>query len=352
MPRPVTPDRLAASLGKAVAPAYYLHGSETLLKDEATATLVATLLDPSLRDFDLDHASAREVAPDRLAGLCATLPMMADRRVVVLRDVEAWKRKSKAKLAAVEYLQRPAPDTVLVMVQGDDKDPDGDLASHAVAVDCRAPVGEALDAWLDARLAGAGVALTPDAREHLLRATSGDMGLLGAECAKLAGLGGGDPVDRETVAALVGVRHGETVDDWRDAVLRDDLGRATALLPGVLGQGGVSGVRLAFTLGASLLALGWIRAVARDRRLRGGALLPIIMRECLYPNRPLVGDYQSFARTAVDVVADWPLARIRAGVRAVLASDVALKSTTISSEEGILTDLVLQLATSKNRKAA
>lgn len=352
MPRPVTPDRLAASLAKGPAPAYYLHGSETILKDEAVATIVATVLDPSLRDFNLDLLSATQLDPDGLPGACATLPMMAERRVVVLRDIEAWKRKSKAKQAAVHYLERPAPDTVLVMVQGDDKDPDGDLAGHATAVDCRAPIGEALDAWLDARLVAAGVTLEPDAREHLLRATAGDLGLLAAECGKLAGLGGGAAVDRDTVAALVGIRFGETVDDWRDAVLRDDLARAMAILPGVLGQSGVSGVRLVFTLGAALIALGWLRAVARARRLRGGALINPLMRECLYPNRPLVGDYQSFAKVAVEVVADWPLDRIRAAVRATLAADVALKSTTISDEEGIVTDLVLQLVATKNRKAA
>ncbi len=352
MPRPITPDRLAAALAKGVAPSYYVHGSEVILKDEAIATLVATLLDPSLRDFNLDLLSASQLDPDQLAGACATLPMMAERRVVVLRDVEAWKRKSKAKQAAVAYLERPSPDTVLVMVQGDDKDPDGDLAAHATAVDCRAPVGEALDVWLDRRLEQAGVTLADDARQHLLRATAGDLGLLAAECGKLAGLGGGEAIDRDTMAALVGVRFGETVDDWRDAVLRDDLARATAILPGVLAQSGVSGVRLVFTLGASLLALGWVRSVARTRKLRGGQLINPLMRECLYPNRPLVGDYQSFAQVATQVVADWPLERIRHGVRATLAADVALKSTTISDEEGILTDLVLQLAALKNRKAA
>lgn len=352
MPRPLTPDTLKGALAKGVAASYYLHGSEAILKDEALATLVTELLDPSLRDFNLDLLSAQQLDPDQLAGACATLPMMAERRVVVVRDIEAWKRKSKAKQAAVAYLQQPSPDTVLVMVQGDDKDADKELVGHATPVDCHAPVGEALDDWLDGRLAAANVTLHPDAREHLLRATTGDLGLLAAECAKLAGHGGETAVDRDTVAALVGIRYGETVDDWRDAVLRDDLPRALTILPGVLGQSGVSGVRLAFTLGGALVALGWTRSFARARRLRGGALIGPLMRECLYPNRPLVGDYQSFARVASEVVAEWPLERIRLAVRAALAADVALKSTTISDEEGILTDLVLQLAASHNRKAA
>ncbi len=352
MPRPITPDQLASRLAKGPAPVYYLHGAEAILKDAALDRLVTTLLDPSLRDFNLDLLSAQQLAPDQLAGACATLPMMADRRVVVLRDVEAWKRKSKAKQVAIDYLAHPSPETVLVLVQGDAKDADADLAAQAVAVDCGTPVGEALERWLDDRLSAAGVALDPDAREHLLRATAGSLGLLAAECDKLAGLGGEASIDRDTVAALVGIRYGETVDDWRDAVLGDDLDRAVAILPGVLGQSGVSGVRLLLTLGGSLLALQWARATARSRRIRGRSLSQALLRECLYPSRPLVGNYQSFASLVAKVVAEWPLARTAAAVRATLAADVALKSTTISNEEGILTDLVLTLAASKTRKAA
>lgn len=352
MSRPATPDQLAARLAKGPAPVYYLHGAEAILKDAALDLLVTTLLDPGLRDFNLDLLSAQQLAPDQLAGACAVLPMMAERRVVVVRDVEAWKRKSKAKQAAVDYLAHPSPDTVLVLVQGDDKDADADLAAHAVAVDCGTPVGEALDRWLDARLAEADVTLDPEAREHLLRATAGSLGLLAAECDKLAGLGGERSVDRDTVAALVGIRFGETVDDWRDAVLGDDLERAVSILPGVLGQSGVSGVRLLLTLGGSLLALQWARATARQRRIRGRALAQALLRECLYPSRPLVGNYQGFADLVSEVVAAWPLARITDAVRATLAADVALKSTTISDEEGILTDLVLTLAATKTRKAA
>ncbi len=353
MPRSLTPDQLRARLQKAPPTGnFYLHGGEAILKDEALAALVETALDPSLRDFNLDLLSAQQLDPDQLAGAASTLPMMAERRVVVLRDVEAWKRKSKAKQAAVAYLERPAPETVLVLVQGDDKEPDGDLAAHATLVDCGPPVGEALEAWLDARLARNDVTLAPDAREHLLRATDGALGILAAECDKLAGLGGGQAVDRDTVAALVGIRHGETVDDWRDAVLRDDLGTAIAALPRVLSQGGVSGVRLLLTLGGSLLVLQWARATARQRKSRGGTLAQQVTREVLYPTRPLVGNYATFATLVSEVVAEWPLSRITAAVRATLAADVALKSTTVSDEEGILTDLVLTLAASKTRKAA
>jgi DNA polymerase III delta subunit len=174
---------------------------------------------------------------------------------------------------------------------------------------------------------------------------------LAAECSKLAGLGGGDPIDRETVGALVGIRAGETADDWRDAVLRDDLAEAMRILPRVLEQSGTSGVRLVMVLGGALLMLQWARARAERDRVKGRALAGKV-REQLFSSRPVVGDYTSFAAVAGEVVGRWNQVRVARGVQAALAADVALKNTTISGEEAIVTDLMLTLAATRTRKAA
>ncbi|MDZ4258035.1 MAG: DNA polymerase III subunit delta [Gemmatimonadales bacterium] len=348
----LTADSLQRALAKsAPAAAYYIHGAETILKDEAVATLIDAILDPGLRDFNLDLLSAQTLDPEQLAAVCSSLPMMADRRVVVVRDVEAWKRKPKAKLAAAHALTELGDTTVAILVQGNDDAPDGELAKPCTMVDCAAPTGQALDAWLDDRLADSGVVLEPEAREHLLRATAGDLGLLAAECAKLAGLGGSKALDRDTVGALVGIRFGETADDWRDAVLRDDLATSARILPRLLEQSGTSGVRLVMLLGSSLLALQWGRATAEARRIKGAPLASAVKTLC-FESRPMVGSYDPFARLVGEVVGRWSLPRIDQAVRATLAADVALKSTTVSGEAAILTDLTLNLAVSRSRKAA
>src|ERR1019366_2628579 len=191
-------------------------------------------------------------------------------------------RKSKAKMPAVKYLDRPMPDTVLVMVQGNDEEPDEELASRCTSIECTPPTGDQLRAWLDGRLAAHAVAIEPEAREHLIRATGGDLGLLTAELQKLSGLEISGPIDVQTVAALVGIRFGETADDWRDAVLRDDTSRALALVPKLLETGGVSGVGLVSLLGLSLLVLRWTREVSEgDRELRGGALVNQVKKNLL-----------------------------------------------------------------------
>lgn len=273
--------RRALATGPA-APAYYIHGAEGVLKDDALALILDRALEPGTRDFNLDVCSAGQLDPAALSAACATLPMMAERRVVVVRDIEAWKRKSKAKQPAVAYLDRPMPDTVLVMVQGNDDDADEELSSRCASIECVAPTGDELEAWLDARLAGHGVTVVPAAREHLIRATGGDLGLLTAEVEKLSGLDVAGPIDARTVGTLVGVRFGETADDWRDAVLRDDVPRALALVPKLLATTGVSGVRLVTLLGSSLLVVRWARAQAgNDRQLRGARLAQRVKHDLL-----------------------------------------------------------------------
>ncbi len=351
MPR-LSPPQLQRALAKAPpSGCYYLTGGEPILKDEALALLLDSALDPGLRDFNLDLLSASQLEPDALAAACSTLPMMADRRVVVVRDIESWNRKSKGKQPAVRYLEKPAPETVLILVQGNDDDPDADLAAHCTVVECKALLGEALDGWLDLRLESAGIALADDAREHLLRATGSDLGLLSAEVAKLSSLETTGPIDRDTVGSLVGIRFGETIEDWRDAVLRDDAAHALALVPQVLSLSGVSGVKLATLLGSSLLVLRWGRATAEAGKIRDRALAEQV-KSFLFRVRPSVGSYPPFASLVGEVVGRWSLPRLRSAIAATLAADAALKSTTISDEGGIVTDLVLTLVTSRTRKAA
>ena len=86
--------------------------------------------------------------------------------------------------------------------------------------------------------------------------------------------------------------------------------------------------------------------------LRGRALAAAVKSDCLFATRPMVGSYGPFADLVAEVVGQWPGRRVAHAVRATLMADVALKNTTISTEEGILTDLVLTLAASRPRKAA
>ncbi len=325
--------------------AYYLLGTEDVLKEEAIGDLLDRVIDPGLRDFNLDQIQASQIEPDALADLCSTLPMMAERRVVIIRGVEAWKRKTRAKKAAVAYLSNPAPETVLIMVQGaGEEKADTALSGAAYTVDCRELTPEKTLDWLNREGKRQEVTFAPGAADHLIAAVGGDLGALRSETSKLAGLASDGPATVEQIGSLVGVHHGETVHDWRDAVLGGDPDKASSLIEPVLNQSGMTAVRMLTTLGTSLVGLGVTRS-HYDSGKRGRALESAVYYS-VRAARPFgLLQWKVEAANWASWAPDWPEPRIRAAIDAARMADERLKGTRISKDLGVLTDLVIRLAT-------
>jgi DNA polymerase III subunit delta len=348
-----TVEALSRSLKKGeLAPVYYLHGPEDVLKDEAIRAVLDQALDPAVRDFNFDQRSAAQLDPEQINDLCNTLPMMAERRVVVLRDVEGWKRKTRGRAEFLRYLERPSPETVVVLVQGSGEDTeDKELARGAYTVRFDPLSPDRAEKWVLRRAAQLGLALEPEAARHLVRSVNADLGTLESELAKLASLPSGEILTPERLGELVGVRHGETLWDWRDAVLGDEPGRAVKLVPSILAQPGVSGVKLVSQLGTALVGIGIARA-GYDKGARGRALEDAIFKTLLR-NRPfgLLG-YKDEASRWARWAPRWPGARVRFALKAACEADLALKSTTISDERAIVVELVLRIGLEKTAMTA
>jgi len=324
-------------------PAYYFYGSEDVLKDEAISDIVKAVLDESLKDFNFDQVQAGQVDPAGLADLCSALPMMADRRVVVVRGVEAWKRKTRAKKAAVAYLQDPAPDTVLILVQSatDDK-PDKALAGACYTVDFREMALEETVRWLKREADRNHIQFDRGADGHLLATVGGNLGVLRSEVAKLSGLAVDGPITIEQVGDVVGIHQGETMTDWRDAVLAGDTAKAVSLIESILNQSGTTGVRMVMALGPALIGVGLARAHydagKRGRSLRQAAFDAIKVAR-LYGVK-----WGDEADKWASWAPEWPLPRVRQAIDDARQADELLKGTSMSDNAGILTDLVMQLA--------
>ncbi len=335
-----------------IAPVYYLVGAEDLLKADLAREITDRVLDPALRDFNFDQRTATSLDPEELSTLLNTLPMMADRRVVILRDVEGWQKKARGRAELLRYLARPAAETVLVLVQGGaDPDPESELSKLALTVRCNALPPDRVLRWLSHRSEQLGITLEAEAAEHLLHAVGSDLMTLDAELSKLASLAPGTALTRELVGDLVGVRHGETMFDWRDAIFDDATARALTLLRPVLDQSGISGVKLVSLLGTTLAGILLARA-HREKGMKGGALESAIFRSLL-ASRPFgLGEWKAEAGKWARWSERWPAARLSAGLRATLATDQALKNTTLSDEEALLGELVMRLGVSRAERVA
>src|SRR5690606_35777011 len=72
--------------------------------------------DPATRDFNLDVLRGGEVDVERLASVLATPPMMADWRVVVVREVEALSSSARTRDLLVGLAERPPAGLAAILV--------------------------------------------------------------------------------------------------------------------------------------------------------------------------------------------------------------------------------------------
>jgi len=335
-------DALLRSLkpGATPDPVYYFHGDEDVLKDEAVRALVELVVDPSARDFNLDRRSAADLDPGAFHSLVNTPPMLAPRRVVVLRGLEDLKKTSKARQEVLRYLAAPSPTTLLVLVQGAGTPPDPELARGATTVAVEPLPPARVLKWMAHQARQLRLRLEPDAAELLAAAVGNDLGALAQELGKLSALAIGRSATRDDVAALVGVRQGETLQDFVDAALERRAAAAARLVEPVLEQAGMTGVRMVTALGTAVLGT----ALARAELDRGTTIprLESVVLSAVRAARPWgVGNWQDTASRWARWATLWSAAELRGALRLALTADRALKSSTVTDERGILMQLVL-----------
>jgi DNA polymerase-3 subunit delta len=232
---------------------------------------------------------------------------------------------------------------VLILVHGAGERPNTAVAQRAqhVQVDSLSP--DLLRRWVTARAEKVGIALEADAGEHLITAVGSDLGALATELDKLgAAAPEGANVTLALVSQLVGIRRGETLSDWVDAVLRRDTVGACALLDLVLSQPGVTGVRMATALGTAFLGTRLARALADT----GTSPREISNRIFAYLRqaRPQgVGLWSEEARRWSRAAGIWSGDELDAALAATYEADRSLKSSTLSDERGVLAGLLLRI---------
>lgn len=94
-------------------PVYVLHGEESFFIDRIAGEVENLALQEHERDFNLTILYARDTDPDQVKDTCLRFPMMAERQVVIVRELQAWRIDQVEKLEP--YLAKPTPTTVLVL---------------------------------------------------------------------------------------------------------------------------------------------------------------------------------------------------------------------------------------------
>ena len=299
---------------------FYLHGGDEYRKSVAAKLLVERYADPATRDFNVDRIEGSETSVERVASVIATPPMMADWRVVHVREAEALAGSPKARQVLLDTAKDPPPGLVLILQATVPAKSRArfykDLARIATAVEFRpVPVDEVpgwLVSWARDEI---GVTVEIEAARALAGAAGTELGMLTQEVRKLAEMvEEGAPVDVEAVrrGGLRLPRQDRWA--WFDLVGDRRINDAVRGLP-VLMEQGESAVGLVIGLSTQLLRIG----VA----VEGGA--PAL--------HAVLPPYQRFlARRILGRARRWTRADLAEAVRGLRRLDQLLKASAISDE--------------------
>lgn len=110
-------------------PIYFFYGDEKFFLDKLQ-DVVEGLIPEDQKDFNFDLLYGREVTPEKVLSIIRSFPMMADQRIVILRD---FKELSGYGVNAegyegdvndlIPYIEQPNPNTLFVII--DTKKPHG-----------------------------------------------------------------------------------------------------------------------------------------------------------------------------------------------------------------------------------
>ena len=317
-----------------VAPLYFLFGEEDFLTDEVQRIAIEHLLPPHERDFNLDVVFGPEATAPAVLAACAALPMMSERRVVVVRGFEAL--DDNAAFAA--YAERPNPHAVVLLCCRSkpnlSKHPYRALKQHAVWAHFEPLKGRAIAGWIEARFRAAGVETESGAAQRLAEMSAPDLSTLAHEVDKLVTyVGARGRVTREDIVRAAGHTSEANVFELQKAIGSGDPGRALGIAAAIMGQANNrrgEAIRMVALLGAYVQKL-WKVTSCRERgvgeRDMAGQIgvPPYYLREYLVAERRL--------GPALPRAFD-----------ALLAADMELKGGSQRSPEAVMALLLRRLA--------
>jgi DNA polymerase-3 subunit delta len=243
----LTPAAAIAEAKKgALRPVYVIMGEERYLRDQVVRELRAAALGNGLADFNEDKFTAGEVDIDKVISAARTVPMMAPRRVVLLRSVERWDAGGDARASdksdrgpapldrLAEYAQAPIDSTCMVLTASK---LDGRRKLSAIAkkqgfvVQCDVLDRRELPGFIVDRCAERKTEIDRDTADLLAEIAGPELGHVVDAIERLAlYVGEGNPITEEAISACVArVR---TADSWAvvGAVAQRDLKAALVAL--------------------------------------------------------------------------------------------------------------------------
>ena len=321
-----------------IAPAYVFFGQEAYVRESALQALRAQLLPEGFEQ--LNESLFEGVVPVvQLTDSAETLPMMCDRRLIVVRNwtLLSGRAEGEEAEAFIRWMERMPDTCCLVFVL--DEQPDARkkltraLRERAEWVEF-SPLSDAdIVKWANRQLKGAKKQIEPDAAEQLVFMAGRALTNLSQELDKLCAYAlDREVITRADVEAVVTPSTECTVFQMIDCLLRRQSAQALRLLKAML-ENGESRV------GTMAMLTRQMRMLTHIRLLRAqGMTLPEIERKLALNHYAAMRAAEQAGRFSAEA--------LEAGYKACVQADYAVKSGRVR-DVAALDALMLRLAEMK-----
>ena len=238
--RGMSPEALLAEIARGDIRSYYLlHGEEEYEREALVSSLISELAPESAREFNMDVVRAERFEVLDFFQLYDSYPIMAECRLIVLRDAEDL---SAEQCRSLERLfQRPMETSRLVVV-GQKVDMRRKFYRELVRLgrmlEFKPPYEDQVPQWIQRYAKRQKIQINSGAVQLLSQFVGAKPRELVSEIEKLVSLAGeGESITVSTVEEGVGITRGVSVFDLADAIGRGEAERAQELLHRFLGQG-------------------------------------------------------------------------------------------------------------------
>ncbi|MCZ6805580.1 MAG: DNA polymerase III subunit delta [Deltaproteobacteria bacterium] len=217
-------------------PVYLLVGTERLLVERAVDAVRKAVDQRGAPGFNVDLFDGKGLEAVSVISAAQTLPMMADRRFVLVRHVDAMTPTEQSNLA--EYLADPNDSTSLVLT-ADKLDGRGKLTKIAKKqgwlTDAKPLRGSELRAFVRAEATARGHNIAPQAIETLLDAVGDDLAAIDDAIERLSlFVGAGQRIDSDAVMTCVTRIRVESIWSLVDAIGLKDRRKGIAAAQSLL----------------------------------------------------------------------------------------------------------------------
>lgn len=245
---------------------YLFVGEEEFLKEEALRQITQALIDPSVKEFNYDLLYGGETDAVTVVDIAASYPMMAERRLVIFRDIHHCSPKDRKVL--LSYVANPVQTTCLVLAGPKVDMRKGfyrELSKAATTVQFWPLFDNQIPAWIRKRVQEQGKQISSDALRILQNFVGTNLREMANEIDKLGiYLYERETIEKRDVETVVGATKVNSVFDLADSVAERKLTDSFQILHSLL-EAGESGVGIVWILARRFFTLAKVYQLKKNQ---------------------------------------------------------------------------------------